>query len=56
MLASILFILQFHSLLLVLCLHAILYSDVTGCDSNVDKMMRQLQILVDRNNIQLFHE
>ena len=56
MLASILFILQFHSLLLDLCLHAILYSDVTGCDSNVDKMMRQLQILFDRNNIQLLHE
>ena len=40
MLARILFILQFHSLR----------------DSNVDKMMRQLQILVDRNNIQLLHE
>ena len=40
MLASILFILQFHSLR----------------DSNVDKMMRQLQILVDQNNIQLLHE
>ena len=56
MLASILFILQFYSLPLVLCLHAILYSDVTGCDSNVDKTIRQLQILVDRNNIELLHE